>query len=1053
MKKLLALVLALVMSMSLVTISNAAFKDADKIDYKEAVDVMNAIGVFVGDENGKFNAKENLTREQAAKIIAYLELGDKTADALVGSNIFTDVASTRWSAGFIGYCAQAGVVNGVGDSKFNPTGALTALQFGKMLLVELGYDAKAEKMEGIDWAINTSKLMAKAKLMDGIDGSVNQVITREQAAKMSLNALKAPTVIYDTKGSSVTVNGAEINFGASEAKYNTSDVAADQNISNKQLTNNGGYLVELGEKLYPKLKLEYGNYTEAYDAFLRPADTWSYKNQKIGTYAWTPDLTYTKSVSASELYMDLGISTVGNGKKADYVAVDGVRDATQEGYLIQKSNTTKKFGGNGVLTEVYKDDNSVYIVEINTYVGDVSAVSAGTKTQNAYVTIANRGNGTSGTYETTDFAVDDVVLYTYSYKLDGTSYEGIQSVSKAPEKITGNLSEVTLNKNATVGSTKYDFSNKIANVADTTMLKYDVDVVLDNYGYAIDIQPTNTNTAYAVVLKIAATAGDFNKTAKAELLFTDGTTQVVSLTNKTGTTQVFDKDSTKDDGHNYDTGNDNGDIIRALDIVKYQVNNAGKYTLDRVAAANSDNTTLAGQTTALTQTTGFASTAKAKTDGTINNTTTTNGSYAFKADGNSYTANGKTLFVVATESGTDTVYTVYEGIKNVPTLTTTAAGVDSVVYCESNGLAKIVYIDATANSSLSSSSVIFLKPSSTMTATDNSKLGTYYTYSEAIVDGEKVEDFKVAADSFGTDADANLAAACAGGMFGSVNYDKNNIATVGSAFKTTGFDAAGAYKVTNGTGAHKNGTVTLGSIAYTYTSDCDVWYLDVNGVLTKIAPTGITTDSNDEVYFNLNAGLEVTDIVVVEVANKAPSNDTTLTTLQIKSKDVADGSKITVMTSENTGTTTTLVKKSASQTVTAKWYPSANDRTNDTNSEVWDLAHVGVLPVDTYYVRFFVTAADGVTKDTIDVDVDVVASETLTFTISNARVVIDGKTVADGARLEKKVGDTVTMEVTFADGYTTTKTVEYGGTALPGYSGTYEFTVTTSITAVNVAAT
>ena len=36
MKKLLALVLALVMSMSLVTISNAAFKDADKIDYDEA---------------------------------------------------------------------------------------------------------------------------------------------------------------------------------------------------------------------------------------------------------------------------------------------------------------------------------------------------------------------------------------------------------------------------------------------------------------------------------------------------------------------------------------------------------------------------------------------------------------------------------------------------------------------------------------------------------------------------------------------------------------------------------------------------------------------------------------------------------------------------------------------------------------------------------------------------------------------------------------------------------------------------------------------------------
>ena len=163
MKKLLALVLALVMSMSLVTISNAAFKDADKIDYKEAVDVMNAVGVFIGDEKGNFNAKENLTREQAAKIIAYLELGSKAADALVGGATFTDVASTRWSAGYVDYCATTGVVAGIGNGQFNPTGSLTALQFGKMLLVCLGYDADSEGLTGADWQINTSKLMTSAK--------------------------------------------------------------------------------------------------------------------------------------------------------------------------------------------------------------------------------------------------------------------------------------------------------------------------------------------------------------------------------------------------------------------------------------------------------------------------------------------------------------------------------------------------------------------------------------------------------------------------------------------------------------------------------------------------------------------------------------------------------------------------------------------------------------------------------------------------------------------------------------------------------------------------
>ena len=1004
MKKLLALVLALVMSMSLVTISNAAFKDADKIDYKEAVDVMNAIGVFVGDENGNFNAKENLTREQAAKIIAYLELGDKTADALVGSNIFTDVASTRWSAGFIGYCAQAGVVNGVGDSKFNPTGALTALQFGKMLLVELGYDAKAEKMEGIDWAINTSKLMAKAKLMDGIDGSVNQVITREQAAKMSLNALKAPTVVYDTKGSSVTVNGAEINFGASEAKYNTSDVAADQNISEKKLTS-GEYTVELGEKLYPKLVLVDGDYAEAYDAFLRPADTWYYKNQKIGTYAWTPDLTYTKSVSASELYMDLGISTVANGKKASYVAVDGVRNATQESYLIQKSNTTDKFGGNGVLTEVYKDDNFVYIVEINTYVGDVSAVSAGTKTQNAYVTIANRGNGTSGTYETTDFAVDDVVLYTYSYKLDGAKYEGIQSVTKAAAKITGNLSEVTLGKNATVGSTKYDFSKKIANVADTTMLKYDVDVILDSYGYAIDIQPTNTNTAYAYVLNVKANAGDFNTTAKAELLFTDGTTQVVSLNNNANATagEVYSKGTSAG-------GTNDVNVLTVGDIVKYQVNNADKYTLERVAQLNATAANALG-TDKDTQASG------------ADKTQTSNGSYSFKANNVDYTANGKTLFLVATKNGTGTVYTVYEGIKNVPSITTSAA-VNSAVYVE-NGVAKIVFIDARENALVSSSTVIFLKPNATMTATTNSKLGTYYTYSEAIVNGEKVENFKVAADSF-----ADVAAARAGGMFTAVAYDDNQIATVSSPIS-----------VATGTGKYYNKTVTIAGSAYTYTDDVNVWYLDTNDVLTKVTVTAVADDANDKVYVKKNAGNEITDIVIIEVENKALSNDASIKSITVKGVPAKLVDGVYTATVDAANTTDKRIVIDAADGATVKIVKKGD-------SSEWAGNNNQAFPANSYEFTITVTSEDGAMVKSYTLKVDAVNYYTVTFDVSEAGkaiFVVDGKVYSDGDTLTVAKDKTVSFTVKAADGKTLSK-VEADSTELTGFGGVYTQKVTADVT-------
>ena len=71
MKKFLSLVLALVMTMSLVTISAGAkdFTDDSKITYEEAVDVISAVKVVDGYADGSFNPNATLTRGAAAKII------------------------------------------------------------------------------------------------------------------------------------------------------------------------------------------------------------------------------------------------------------------------------------------------------------------------------------------------------------------------------------------------------------------------------------------------------------------------------------------------------------------------------------------------------------------------------------------------------------------------------------------------------------------------------------------------------------------------------------------------------------------------------------------------------------------------------------------------------------------------------------------------------------------------------------------------------------------------------------------------------------------------
>ena len=848
MKKLLALVLALVMSMSLVTISNAAFKDADKIDYKEAVDVMNAVGVFVGDEKGNFNAKENLTREQAAKIIAYLELGSKAADALAGGATFTDVASTRWSAGFVGYCAQAGVVNGVGNSKFDPAGQLTALQFGKMLLVELGYDAKAEGMVGTDWAINTSKLMAGTKLMDGISGSVNQVLTREKAAQMCLNALEAPMVTYDTKGSTITVDGTKINFGASVAKYETSTVAKDQNISKEKLTS-GEYTVELGEKLYKDLKKN-----STTDAFERPATEWMLKAKSIGTYADAADLSYTATVEIGTIYSDLGLSKGIDDSKVTYYE-DGRNLSSSWNQDIVKGSKVEK-GGNGTLLEVYYNDDaeSLTVVQVNTYVGEIAASFKATTTKDAYVNF-NAKTGSGSTYETDDsYSKDDIVLYTYSNKAGD---RGVQSMALA-EKVTGKMNGYTTEKNVTIDGTTYKKSANGASIANMSNdVGKDVTVYLDKYGYAAYVD-ASTSAEYAVLLNYAPAAR--LESARAKLLFTDGTTKKVDVKELIdGSNNTYVENFTSGDN-----------AIGKYDIVSYTINSDDEYTL-----------TLKGD-------------AEKVTEGAER---ITNGSPVMKlmpsnnynvSDSGQLIANGKTIFLIADETGTTTTYSVYTGIANVPTVTLAGGTYDTpaAVVSENGTVAKVVFV-AKLNSKVSindqNKDVTLIKGSSAGQSYTKD-LGYYYEY-DAIING--VEG-KIKTES----AVANYT------LVSGIAYNTKGIATGWNDYaelnRSTNTIVHNGTNVKTGVGtiAEENEVIGLNGTYYAYEDDCKVYYINTNGELTAGSAASITDDVNDQVWFKLTDGVVSTLYIKIvdETSVVNPSNGTVAVKLV---KDTSSG-KVTL---------------------------------------------------------------------------------------------------------------------------------------------------------------
>ena len=548
MKKLLALVLALVMSMSLVTISNAAFKDADTIDNKEAVDVMNALGVLEGDENQNFNAKDNLTRAQAAKIICVMLLGKTAADGLNLKANFSDVSG--WAESYIAYCASQGIVAGVGDGKFDPNGKLTGYQFAKMLLVALGYKADVEGMIGTDWQVNVAKLALNTGLSKDIDVALSNVITRDQAAKMAFNALTADMVKYSGGVNVSTGDGTKVTVDSTRSKVEGPSAASDN--YNNAVDN----VMQFCEQYFPKLKKDTGVST---DDFNRPATKWSYNSKTVGTYAnikpmatWTTGI---QDITEGDLYKALNFSS--NGNVAIYE--NGVQNGTTD---VNKGVSDKNLAGyKGATIEAYDtndDGKGDELVISYPYLAQVTKVTEATKSADRKVTLKvwNSDDGaviTGVTYETEKFAKDDYVLVYAGDKMATTEAWNAAAMTadilkvEAVETVSGKITSVSgTNGSAvtalTVNGTKYTLAgdkmatnglndNQLVKAANYSF-KSETTLILAN-GYVIGVKGASAvganieNIVYVTKAAYSSTDSYGETSYKVETVKLDGTVEIV----------------------------------------------------------------------------------------------------------------------------------------------------------------------------------------------------------------------------------------------------------------------------------------------------------------------------------------------------------------------------------------------------------------------------------------------------------------------------------------------------------------------------------------------
>ena len=185
-KKSLALVLAIVLVVGVCVFNAAAFTDDEAITCDEAVAVLTGIGVIKGRDTGAFDPTATLTRAEAATIITRL----KGQEDLQAKSKFDDMQG-HWAESYVAYCAAEGIVNGVGDNKFDPDAKLTGNQWGKMLLVAMGFDpAETGLDKGDTWEVAVAKLVKDKKLKVGVETlDMNAPISRENTCVLAFNAL------------------------------------------------------------------------------------------------------------------------------------------------------------------------------------------------------------------------------------------------------------------------------------------------------------------------------------------------------------------------------------------------------------------------------------------------------------------------------------------------------------------------------------------------------------------------------------------------------------------------------------------------------------------------------------------------------------------------------------------------------------------------------------------------------------------------------------------------------------------------------------------------
>ena len=385
-KKLLALVLAMVMAFSLMLSASAVdfseYPDKDSItpEFTEGVQVLTGLKVFQGDEKG-FRPSDKITRAEASAIIYRMATGDvdnRQNDLYKDYSTFVDVNSDDWFAGYVGYCQNAGYIKGTSPTTFNPYGQVTGYEVLAMILRVVGY-GKNNEFTGSSWQVNVAALSRELGVTKNVtaahmEQTLNMAAPREVVADLVfMTAAIVPTVTYTPAlayNDKSTVLGGEYNATLGQKTfglwYQTAWTESDE-------WGRPGYSWYKNGARVGQTNAETGKAYMIKDGHPRYSGTTT--GNLVATIMAAPDYETKEQVRECDVAHDLEITTAQNFDL--YVNSENV---TAEDYRIVATDTVTKVGGQGRVTEFYygitspwfADSNDDYAVMIDTMLAQIT---------------------------------------------------------------------------------------------------------------------------------------------------------------------------------------------------------------------------------------------------------------------------------------------------------------------------------------------------------------------------------------------------------------------------------------------------------------------------------------------------------------------------------------------------------------------------------------------------------------------------------------------------------------------------------------------------------